>query len=77
MLVLRTFAVACIVIVTALDPQANRMSPPLATAATTAADVQLAGVPFPTTRSGRDVSIALPSAGTTARPAGLPGPAAP
>ncbi|MEO3810273.1 hypothetical protein ABGB17_14830 [Sphaerisporangium sp. B11E5] len=75
LLVFRTFAVAFITIVTAVAPQANRITPPLATAATTAADVQLAGVPFPTTRSARDVSTALPSTGTTARPEGFPGPA--
>jgi hypothetical protein len=72
----RTFAVAFITIVTAFAPQANRISPPLATAATTAADVQLAAVPFPTTRSARAVLTARPSTGTTARPAGFPGPAA-
>jgi hypothetical protein len=48
------------------------MIPPFATAATTAWDVQLAGVPSPITRVGRDVSTALASAGTAALPAGLP-----
>jgi hypothetical protein len=46
--VLRTFAVAFIGIVTGLGPQANRIMPPERTAAITAADVQLAGVPCPT-----------------------------
>ncbi|GIG88413.1 hypothetical protein Pen02_33490 [Plantactinospora endophytica] len=49
------------------------MIPPLATAATTAAEVQLAGVPLPTTRVGLAVSTARASAGTLARPFGLPG----
>ncbi|GAB4047172.1 hypothetical protein GCM10028775_05920 [Catellatospora paridis] len=48
------------------------MTPPAATAATTALDVQLAGVPLPITRVGRDVSTAFASAGTTAWPFGLP-----
>jgi hypothetical protein len=64
--------VAVIVIVTGLRPQLNRMMPPLATAATTAAEVQLAGVPRPTTRLGWEVSTARASAGMAARPAGLP-----
>ena len=46
------------------------MIPPLATAATTAAEVQLAAVPLPTTRVGWDVSTARASAGTAAWPAG-------
>ena len=40
------------------------MIPPLATARTTAREVQLRGVPFPTQRSGRDVSTARASRGT-------------
>src|SRR5688572_26125388 len=71
-LALRTFAVAAIVMVTGAGPQSNVITPPAATAATTAADVQLAAVPLPTTRSGREVSTARASAGTLARPAGLP-----
>jgi hypothetical protein len=51
------------------------MIPPAATAATTAFDVQLAGVPEPITWVGREVSTALASAGTLASPAGLPAPA--
>ncbi|BFU43101.1 hypothetical protein KRMM14A1004_13380 [Krasilnikovia sp. MM14-A1004] len=70
---MRTFAVARIVIVTGSGPQSNVITPPAATARTTAAEVQLAGVPVPTTRSGRLVSTARPAAGTAALPAGLPG----
>jgi hypothetical protein len=40
------------VIVTGFGPQLNVMTPPAATAATTAAGVQLAGVPEPITWSG-------------------------
>ena len=40
------------------------MTPPFATARTTARDVQLRGVPVPTQRSGRDVSTALAFPGT-------------
>jgi hypothetical protein len=36
--------------------------------------VQLAGVPSPITRSGREVSTARASAGTSALPSGLPAP---
>jgi hypothetical protein len=66
-------AVAVIVMVTGAGPQLNVMIPPAATAATTALDVQLAGVPLPIRRVGWEVSTALASAGTLARPAGLPG----
>jgi hypothetical protein len=69
---LRTFAVAVIVIVTGAGPQLNVMTPPRATASTTARDVQLAGVPVPTTRVGREVSTARASAGTAAPPLGFP-----
>jgi len=51
-LVLTTFAVAVIVMVTGLGPQEKVISPPAATAATTAWDVQLAAVPFPMTVVG-------------------------
>jgi hypothetical protein len=51
-LVFTTLAVAFIRIVTGCGPQEKRMTPPARTAATTAADVQLAAVPWPTTRSG-------------------------
>jgi len=70
--VLRTLAVAAIVIVTGAGPQLNVMTPPAATAATTAAEVQLAALPSPTTRFGCPTSTACPSAGTAAFPAGFP-----
>jgi hypothetical protein len=60
-------AVAVIVVVTGSGPQSNVMIPPAATAATTASDVQLAGVPEPTTRSGRDVSTGWPRLGAAPR----------
>src|SRR5665213_3598092 len=63
-LVFTTLAVARILIVTGLGPHANVMTPPERTAATTAAEVQLAAVPRPTTRVRRDVSNARPAAGT-------------
>ena len=68
---LRTFAVAAIVMVTGAGPHENVMTPPAATAATTAADVHEAGVPSPMTRVGCDVSSAIASAGTLAWPSGL------
>ncbi len=49
------------------------MTPPLATAATSAFDVQLAGVPLPTTWSGAEASASPASGGTTAPPDALPG----
>jgi hypothetical protein len=70
---LRTLAVAFIAMVTGAGPQSKVITRPAATAVTTAADVQLAGVPLPTTRSGLPVSAALASAGTEAAPSGLPG----
>ncbi|GAA4974642.1 hypothetical protein GCM10025331_81230 [Actinoplanes utahensis] len=60
-------------IVTGDGPQSKVMTPPAATAFTTAAEVQLAGVPSPIVRSGRLVSTALAAAGTAARPDALPG----
>jgi hypothetical protein len=66
-------AVVFMVIVTGAGPQLKVITPPAATAATTAADVQLAGVPLPTTRSGRLVSTACAAGGTVASPSGLPG----
>jgi hypothetical protein len=59
-------AVLVIVIVTGAGPQENVMIPPAATAATTAADVQLAAVPWPTTLVGCDVSTGCAAAGTVA-----------
>jgi hypothetical protein len=70
---LRTFAVAVIVMVTGAGPQLNVMMPPAATAFTTAAEVQLAGVPLPTLRVGWLVSTARAADGTVACPFGLPG----
>ena len=46
------FAVAAIKMVTGFGPQLKVITPPLATAATKAAEVQLAGVPVPTTVVG-------------------------
>jgi hypothetical protein len=57
-------AVAAIVIVTGAGPQSKVMIPPAATALTTAAEVQLAFVPAPTTRVGCEVSTGPASAGT-------------
>src|SRR6516164_2528019 len=71
-LVLRTLAVACIVIVTGMAPQSKVITPPLATAATTAADVQLAAVPLPITWSGWEVSTGRAAAGIGAPPPGFP-----
>jgi hypothetical protein len=47
-----TLAVVLILIATGFGPHENRMVPPARTAATTAADVQLAAVPWPTIRLG-------------------------
>jgi hypothetical protein len=58
------FAVAVIVIVTGPGPQLKVIMPPSATAWTTAAEVQLAGVPCPMTWSGWAVLTARPAAGT-------------
>ena len=60
----RTRAVAVIVMVTGSGPQSKVMIPPRATARTTAADVQPAGLPVPITWSGRAVPAARPAAGT-------------
>ena len=48
------------------------MTPPRATASTTACEVQLAGVPLPTTRSGSEVSTARAAGGIGELPVGLP-----
>jgi hypothetical protein len=61
------------VIVTGFGPQSNVMTPPFATALTTAADVHPAGVPFPMTVVGLPVLTARAALGTLACPAGLPG----
>src|ERR1700733_238495 len=62
--VLITLAVLVITIVTGLGPQLKVMMPPAATARTTAADVQLAGRPFPITWLGCPVPTARPAGGT-------------
>jgi hypothetical protein len=67
-----TFAVACIRIVTGFGPHEKRMIPPARTAATTADEVQLAAVPPPMTRLGRETSNARPATGTDT--AAAPGP---
>lgn len=61
-----TLAVVLIVMVTGVGPHENRMIPPVRTAATTAAEVQLAAVPCPMTRLGWDVFTGRPAAGTGA-----------
>jgi hypothetical protein len=71
-LLLRTLAVAAMAIVTGAGPQEKVITPPVATAATTADDVQLAAVPVPTTVVGCEVSTGRPSAGIAAWPFGLP-----
>src|SRR5882757_11297488 len=60
------------VMVTGFGPQLNVMMPPRATALTTAAEVQLAGVPVPMTWSGWLVFTAAPARGTLAWPSGFP-----
>jgi hypothetical protein len=72
-LVLRTLAVAFMVIVTGSGPQSKVMIPPWATALTTAAEVQPAGVPLPMVRFGLLVSTARAAAGIAAPPEELPG----
>jgi hypothetical protein len=69
---LNTFAVASMGMVTWSGPQLKVMMPPSLTAPTTAAEVQLAGVPVPMTRVGVAVFTACAAAGTTAVPSGLP-----
>src|ERR1700683_932585 len=63
-LVFMTLAVVLITIVTGTGPHEKRMIPPARTAATTAAEVQLAAVPCPTTRVGFDVSTGRAPSGT-------------
>ena len=67
-----TLAVVVITMVTGLGPQLKAMMPPAATSRTTAADVQLAGVPFPITWLGCLESTCRPAAGTWKCPLGLP-----
>jgi hypothetical protein len=61
------------VITTGFGPHEKVITPPFATAATTAADVQPPGVPSPTTVVGSDTSAACAAEGTGACPSGLPG----
>src|SRR5689334_3942432 len=70
--VLTTLAVAPMTMVTGSGPHEKVMIPPLATASTTACDVQLAGVPVPTTTSGWEVSTGAASGGR-GPPPGFPG----
>src|SRR5664279_2789798 len=70
---LRTFAVWVSVIVIGLAPQLKVITPPAVTADTTAADVQLAGVPSPMTWSGWPTFSSPIPVGTGALPFGLPG----
>jgi hypothetical protein len=58
--------------VTGAGPHEKVMIPPAATAATTAAEVQLAAVPVPMTRVGCDVSTGSPATGTGTAPEVLP-----
>src|SRR5262245_20534416 len=69
----RIFAVSVSVMVIGCGPQSKGMMPPCAMAETVAVDVQLADVPFPTTRVGCDVSAAPASGGIGAWPFGFPG----
>src|SRR5690349_23469894 len=72
-LLLKTFAVAAILMVTGSGPQSKVITPPWATAFTTAWLVQLAGVPLPMTVSGSELSSAAAAGGIAAVPSGLPG----
>jgi hypothetical protein len=58
--------------VTGFGPHLNVMTPPLATALTTAAEVQPAGVPLPMTWFGWLVFTGPAACGTNACPSGLP-----
>src|SRR6185436_15926718 len=69
----RTLAVCDSVMVIGLAPQLKVITPPAVTAASTAAEVQPAGVPVPMTWSGRLTFSNPMPAGTGARPVGLPG----
>src|SRR3954470_11081794 len=72
-LVLTTLAVSFITILALPRPQRKRMTPPLATARTTARDVQLRAVPWPTQRSGCEVLTARASGGTGTAAAAVAG----
>src|SRR3954454_12810617 len=70
---LRILRVWLRVIVTGFAPQLNVTTPPAATADTTAAEVQLAAVPLPTTWSGLLTSSRPMPDGTATVPEVLPG----
>src|SRR3954453_12838696 len=72
-LVLTTLAVAFITILTLPGPQRKRITPPFATARTTAREVQLRAVPWPTQRSGCEVLTARASGGTGTAAAAVAG----
>ena len=72
-MLLRTLIVWLSVIVTGFGPQLNVTTPPAAAAASTAAEVQLAAVPVPTTRSGRLTSSRPMPDGTATVPVVFPG----
>jgi hypothetical protein len=59
------------VMVTGSGPQENVITPPAATASTTAWDVQLAAAPSPMTWSGSAMLTGWPAAGTAAMPVPL------
>src|SRR5512140_331108 len=69
---LNTFAVWVSTIVAGSAPQSKVMMPPLATAATNASPVQLAGVPVPMTVVGFETSSGPASGGSGSCPSGLP-----
>ncbi len=73
LVLLRTLSVCESVIVSGSGPQLKVITPPAVTAVTTAAEVQLAGVPVPITRSGALTSSTPHPVGTVAVPFGLPG----
>lgn len=61
---LTTFAVRVMRMTTGRGPQLNVTTPPFATAATTRADVQLAGVPLPTTAPAAGAATIVEAART-------------
>jgi hypothetical protein len=61
------------VITIGLGPQEKAITPPFATASTTAAEVQPAGVPLPITVVGFELSAASAAAGIAAWPSEFPG----
>src|SRR5690349_16584372 len=73
LVLLRTLIVCDSVIVTGFGPQSKVITPPAAAALSTAAEVQLAAVPVPTTRSGTLTSSTPRPDGTLTVPARFPG----